>query len=191
LGELSGVNDADRGITQLGEGDIAGGAFSLAMAWPGAKAFKLGKEGIEEGVEQVTREGAQEAGEAAARRAARNAAVSPRLWSPRETLGRRVYQRDDLIDLTRKSDRGESSLSLMRRGNAPIGEDGVPIELHHATQREPGSVVEVTKTLHQTRYRELHINPSNQLPSGIDRREFSRFKREYWQRRAESLSQGD
>jgi hypothetical protein len=53
LGELSGVNDADRGITQLGEGDIAGGAFSLAMAWPGAKAFKLGKEGIEEGVEQI------------------------------------------------------------------------------------------------------------------------------------------
>lgn len=64
FGELSGVNGADRGITQLVEGDIAAGAFSLAMAWPGAKAFKLGKEGIEEGVEQVTQEGAQEAGEA-------------------------------------------------------------------------------------------------------------------------------
>jgi hypothetical protein len=71
LGELSGVNDADRGITQLGEGDIAGGAFSLAMAWPGAKAFKLGKEGIEEGIEQVTREGAEETGEATARRQTR------------------------------------------------------------------------------------------------------------------------
>jgi hypothetical protein len=183
LGELSGVNDADRGITQLGEGDIAGGAFSLAMAWPGAKAFKLGKEGIEEGVEQVTRDGA----EAAARGTAR---VSPRLWSPREVLGRRVYQRDNLIDLSRKSRGGESSLSLMRRGNAPIGEDGVPIELHHAIQTEPGPVVEVTKTLHRTRSRELHINPSNRLPSGIDRREFDRFKSEYWKRRAAALERG-
>jgi hypothetical protein len=57
LGELSGVNDADRGVTQLGEGDILGGAFSLAMAWPGAKAFKLGKEGIEEVGERATKPG--------------------------------------------------------------------------------------------------------------------------------------
>lgn len=78
----------------------------------------------------------------------------------------------------------------MRRGRAPIGEDGVPIQLHHATQREPGAVVEVTETLHKTRSRELHINPSNQLPSGIDRREFDRFKREYWMRRAEALERG-
>jgi filamentous hemagglutinin len=106
-------------------------------------------------------------------------------------LGRRVYQRDDLIDLARKNDRGESSLSLMRRGRAPIGEDGRSIELHHAIQTEPGPVVEVTRTLHRTRSRELHINPSNQLPSGIDRREFNRFKEEYWTRRAEALERGD
>lgn len=61
LGELSGANDADRGISQLGEGDILGGAFSLAMAWPGAKALKLGKEGVEEGIEQATRDGARQA----------------------------------------------------------------------------------------------------------------------------------
>jgi SCP1.201-like deaminase len=58
-GELSGVNDAKRGIEQLGDGNIIGGGFSLAMAWPGAKAIKGIKELGEEAVEQVGKKGSE------------------------------------------------------------------------------------------------------------------------------------
>jgi hypothetical protein len=66
-GELSGYNDAKRGIEDLGDGDIIGGAFSLAMAWPGAKAIKGVKELGEEAVERVTKEATAEGAEKAAR----------------------------------------------------------------------------------------------------------------------------
>jgi hypothetical protein len=71
---------------------------------------------------------------------------------------------------------------------ALLGE--VPIELRHATRERAGAVVEVTRPLHRTCSRNLHINPANQLPSGIDRREFNRFKEEHWTRRAEALERG-
>jgi hypothetical protein len=87
LGELSGVNDADRGVTQLGEGDFLGGAFSLAMAWPGAKAFKLGKEGIEEVGEQVA---GRQAGQDATK-GARGGAGPVRLGQAGEDAVRGAY----------------------------------------------------------------------------------------------------
>jgi hypothetical protein len=107
-----------------------------------------------------------------------------RLWAPREVVGRRVYQRDDLINPMRTNARGETSLKLMQRGRAPIGPDGRPLQLHHTIQKEPGSVAEITQNLHQRGARQLHINPSNTLPSGIDRAVFRRWKAEYWMRRA-------
>ena len=66
-GELSGYNDAKRGIEQLGDGNIIGGGFSLAMAWPGAKAFKGIKELGEEAVERISKETAEEGAEKVAR----------------------------------------------------------------------------------------------------------------------------
>jgi hypothetical protein len=66
-GELSGVADAQRAWDDFGEGDILGGAFHAAMAWPGAKAVKGVKELGEEAVERVTKEAAEEGGERVAR----------------------------------------------------------------------------------------------------------------------------
>jgi RHS repeat-associated protein len=107
-----------------------------------------------------------------------------RLWAPQEVAGRRVYQRDDLIDPMRTNARGETSLALMQRGRSPIGPDGRPVQLHHVIQKEPGPVAEITQGFHQRAARQLHINPSNTLPSGIDRVAFRSWKTEYWMRRA-------
>lgn len=113
---------------------------------------------------------------------AANAGTS-RLWNPVQVGGRRVYQRDDLIDPLRTNARGETSSSLMQRGRAPIGPDGQPIQLHHLTQREPGSIAEVTQLFHSRNSSVLHINP-NTIPSGIDRAAFNRYKSGYWMQRA-------
>ena len=111
----------------------------------------------------------------------------PRFWTSREVAGRRVYQRDSLIDPMRTNARGETSLELMRRGRAPIGPDGQPVQLHHMIQREPGPVAEITQTLHGRVAGTLHINPSNTLPSGIDRPGFKTWKEDYWRKRAEDF----
>jgi filamentous hemagglutinin len=95
-----------------------------------------------------------------------------------------VYQRDDLIDPMRTNAKGETSLSLMQRGRAPIGPDGQPVQLHHTIQVEPGAVAEVPQSFHQAYGRELHINPSNTIPSGVDRNAFKQWKSAYWSQRA-------
>ncbi|MET2898264.1 HNH/ENDO VII family nuclease [Vibrio rotiferianus] len=62
---------------------------------------------------------------------------------PKEVEGRKVYQRDDLIDPNRIDDLGKSNLERMQKGSAPVGADGKEINLHHLMQDEPGSMAEV------------------------------------------------
>src|SRR6056297_3361787 len=59
-------------------------------------------------------------------------------WTAKQVAGRKVYQRDDLIDPDYVSpETGLSNRELMESGQAPIGPDGRPINLHHTTQDEP------------------------------------------------------
>lgn len=97
--------------------------------------------------------------------------------------GTRVYQRTDLIDPTRVDSRGRTNLQRMERGLAPLGPDGKSMNLHHMTQRADGPIAELTATFHQQNSRVIHINP-NTTPSGINRTEFNRWRRSYWQTRA-------
>lgn len=41
---------------------------------------------------------------------------------------------------------GGSNLDLMKAGKAPIGPDGLQMQLHHLFGQEPGSIAELTKT---------------------------------------------
>lgn len=49
-----------------------------------------------------------------------------------------------------------------------------------------GDVMEITATKHQQDYSELHPN-TGQAPSRINRREFARWRRNYWKWRANNL----
>ena len=72
---------------------------------------------------------------------------------------------------------------MRRDGLAPIGPDGKPVNLHHTTQMDDGSLAEVGQRFHQKNGKVIHINP-NTIPSGIDRRAFDNLKRRYWRQRA-------
>ncbi len=123
------------------------------------------------------------------------------LWTSKSVAGRKVYQRNDLF----KPDyidpqTGLSNKQLMEAGQAPIGRDGRPVNLHHMTQDEPGVMAEVGGRMHSDNDRILHMH-SNQYdktwvgpdglrrsyssaPPSMDRGPFNRWKREYWKERA-------
>jgi hypothetical protein len=88
-----------------------------------------------------------------------------------------------LIDPARVDSRGRTNLQRMRARLAPVDANGKPIALHHMLQTNAGPLAEVTSDFHQTNSRVIHINP-NSIPSGIDRRAFNAYKRQYWRARA-------
>jgi nucleic acid/nucleotide deaminase of polymorphic system toxin len=66
-GDLLGINDAKQAGEDFGDGNILGGIFHAAMAWPGGKVIKGLKEGGEEVVERAVKETGDESAERAAR----------------------------------------------------------------------------------------------------------------------------
>ena len=86
-----------------------------------------------------------------------------------------------------KLDKGYTNKQLMQEGYAPIGRDGKPVNLHHLTGTEPGTMIELTQTFHQDNTRVLH----NIIEDGRSFRhdakleaQFDRFKKKWWQERA-------
>lgn len=121
-------------------------------------------------------------------------------WLRKDVNGRRVYQRNDLIDPNRVDDLGRTNKQRMEKGLAPIGDDGKEINLHHMTQDEPGAMAEVKSSFHSDNDRVLHMY-SNQYdkmykdaagnwhryssaPPSMDRGPFNTWKADYWRTRA-------
>jgi hypothetical protein len=142
-------------------------------------------------------------------------------WTPSQVSGRRVYQRNDLFDpsqVTQWRENGKvisgTNLERMASGRAPIGNDGLSVQLHHLTQTERngltgtrGSLAEISTSFHQKHTSVLHMqtarnpnNPKQTLPrypsfrrendgsASAQHREFSEYQSEYWRLRAEGLS---
>lgn len=105
-----------------------------------------------------------------------------------ESNGKKVYQRDDLIDPKLTDKLGRTNLERMKQGLAPIGPDGKPINLHHTIQTNNGPIAEVTQTFHKKNHSIIHINP-NTIPSGINRSEFDKWRKAYWEHRAKDLGE--
>lgn len=78
-------------------------------------------------------------------------------WTAKNVQGRKVYQRNDIFDPHRVDADGLTNIQRMKGGNAPIGHDGLEINLHHATQDEPGAVIEILSSYHSKNDRALHI----------------------------------
>lgn len=108
-------------------------------------------------------------------------------WSrdPVTFQGMKVYQRKDLINPSAIDPRtGLTNLELMQKGRAPIGPDGMAVNLHHMGQNAQGPIVEITKTLHQSGSSAIHINSGTTIPSGINRSQFGSWRQDYWKDRA-------
>ena len=120
-------------------------------------------------------------------------------------LGRKVYQNTtdfvtgvpDFVDssvhpsIRAKIQAGATNLDLMKAGNAPIGFDGKPINLHHILGQEPGAMVELAQTTHQKYSKQLHglIEDGQSFRNNpILAKSYKNFKANYWKERAKQLS---
>jgi len=79
---------------------------------------------------------------------------------------------------------GRTNIERMEQGLAPIGKDGLPVELHHLKQKDNGVIVELTATEHRGNYKILHRYEQN---SQINRKEFEKWKKKYWKERAKDF----
>ena len=104
-------------------------------------------------------------------------------------ISRRVYQRSD-IDWDYVDKDGLTNLQRAQKGRAPIGSDGKPVELHHLTQQEPGSMVEILSTVHDKYTSQLHGLVEDGCSFRNDpvlKRQYDNFRHNYWVWRAKQL----
>ncbi len=113
-----------------------------------------------------------------------------KFWREVKFKGKKVFQRDDLIDPKLVDARGRTNLQRMEKGLAPIGPDGKSMNLHHSLQTNDSALVEMTQTFQKQNTKVIHINPHT-VPSGIDRKAFDLFRKEYWMERANDFRKLD
>lgn len=97
-GDLLGISDAKQAGEDFNDGNIIGGVFHTALAWPGGKLLKLGKEGIEEGAERIGKEATEEAGERGAREAGDSAEDLRLAWKENAGKGASTKLGENLIN---------------------------------------------------------------------------------------------
>lgn len=71
-------------------------------------------------------------------------------------VSRRVYQPSDIDFDYFDSNTKRTNFQRMMDGDAPIGNDGKPVQLHHVLQRESGPMAEVRKVTHHEYRRTPH-----------------------------------
>ena len=86
------------------------------------------------------------------------------------------------IDFDLTDDVGRTNLSRMKEGCAPIGPDGLSMNLHHLAQHD-GLLAELSGRTHRKHHRDLHYS-LGRGSSEIDRPLFDSFRTKYWKRRA-------
>ena len=81
----------------------------------------------------------------------------------------------------RKLPNEELKAAPPKRGTAPTGSDGHPVELHHRGQKPDSPLDEMTRTEHRGKgnFSENHSN-TGQQPSQIDRKAWKEQQRRYW-----------
>lgn len=99
--------------------------------------------------------------------------------------GTTVFKRNQTFDPDARDALGRSNRERMSQGFAPVGKDGMPVNLHHHQQRSKGPVVEMTATEHRKMNKDLHSYTHN---SEIDRSSFNKWKQKYWQGRAHDFT---
>ncbi|HEU4408222.1 MAG TPA: FG-GAP-like repeat-containing protein [Polyangiaceae bacterium] len=81
----------------------------------------------------------------------------------------------------KKISNGELQAPPPKRGSAPIGKDGKPVELHHRGQSPDSPLDEMTRAEHRGpgNFSKNHSN-TGQEPSKIDRQQWKKEQRDYW-----------
>lgn len=98
--------------------------------------------------------------------------------------GKLVAERDSTFYPYIRDASGRTNVERMREGLAPIGKDGLPVQLHHLKQQDNGVIVELTATEHRSDYKILHRYEDI---SQIDRSSFDKWRKKYWKDRAKDF----
>jgi len=106
-------------------------------------------------------------------------------------ISRRVYQRNDINWKQIDPESGLTNLELAKQGRPPKALDGSTIELHHLTQQEPGSMVEIPSSLHDEYSKILHglveSGGSFRNKSSL-KKQYNNFRSKYWRWRAKNMN---
>ncbi len=90
---------------------------------------------------------------------------------------------DDLLNGGNRVSDDLISAPPNKAGDAPIGNDGHPIELHHRDQTPDGPIDELTRTDHRLgdNFKKNHANTGSSA-SRIDRKAFKKLRAEHWKK---------
>lgn len=113
-------------------------------------------------------------------------------------IDRTVYQLNyidwDYVSPSVRNPLGLSNRELARAGNVPFGYDDMWIELHHLTQTEPGTMMEMLGSKHDKYSKELH----GQVEKGKSFRnnpelnaQYNKFRKEYWKDRIAEVEKNE
>lgn len=102
-----------------------------------------------------------------------------------------VYQLNSL-NFDNNTKIGRTNLERIKKGKPPRGADGKIVELHHLTQKEPDTMAEVTRTMHQNNYKALHSSHGNYVSwrkkSAEMGKQYNNFRNAYWKDRYKQLT---
>lgn len=74
----------------------------------------------------------------------------------------------------------------MSNGRPPKGRDGKPVQLHHLTQSEPGSLAEVSGTMHPANVPHKQLNPGESFRKNPKlKQSYEDYRRNYWKTRVQ------
>ena len=119
-----------------------------------------------------------------------NDAKKPKEMNINESVsvnGKNVIRDNGTFDPDAIDKQGRTNTQRMEQGLAPIGKDGKSVNIHHIDQTDTGPVKEITATEHQKSYSVLHEN-TGQSPSNINRGEFNKWRKDYWEWRSNNLN---
>jgi hypothetical protein len=100
--------------------------------------------------------------------------------------GQDFIKRDELFESTFTDAAGRTNVDRMKKGLAPLGKDGSPINLHHMKQQNNGIIVEVSYTEHKE-YSDVLHRYAGKNESEIDRAAFDKLRSSYWKDRAKEF----
>lgn len=121
--------------------------------------------------------------------------VSGTIYSRGEvrTIDRTVYQMNNIDwdyvsprTISAKNPNGLSNRELAQNGRVPYGTDDMWIELHHLTQHEPGTMIEINGSKHDKYSKQLHgmVEDGKSFRNDPDlAAQYEKFREEYWKER--------
>ena len=99
----------------------------------------------------------------------------------------KIVLKDITINPSNKDAMGRSNLERMKRGLAPLDNQGESYNLHHIGQKQDSPLAELKNSIHKSEYSSLHDVEITK--SDIDRDSFDKERAAHWKARAKEIEE--